>query len=62
MTKQPIKVIPRTAQKLDPLSRINFAKVYTVEHNVRVMPVGEVDQDSKHLLVAYWINEMTGEK
>jgi hypothetical protein len=58
MTKKPIRVNPVTAQRLDPLSRINFAKVYTVEHNVRVMPVGQVAEESKYLLVAYWIHEM----
>ena len=61
MTKNPIKVLPTTPdQKLDPLSRINFAKVYTVEHNVRVMPVGQVSPGSMHLLVTYWQNEMMG--
>ena len=62
MTKKPIKVNPLPTQKLDPLSRINFAKIYTVEHNVRIMPVGQVAEDSKYLLVTYWINEMTGQK
>ncbi|CAG8351116.1 unnamed protein product [Penicillium salamii] len=39
MTKQPLEVEPvRLEQKLDPMSRVNFGKVYTVEHNVKVLP------------------------
>ena len=60
MTKKPIRVNPVTpSQTLDPLSRVNFARVYTVDHNVRIMPVGQVAEESKYLLVTYWINEMT---
>ena len=47
----PIRVKPylRTAA-LDEMSRINFAKVYTVEHNVKVQEFGEVHSDSRHIL------------
>ena len=63
MTKKPIRVNPVTpSQTLDPLSRVNFARVYTVDHNVRIMPVGQVAEDSMHRLVAYWLNEMTRQK
>jgi hypothetical protein len=40
---QSIKVRPQSKQdKLDSLSRINFEKVYTVEHNLKVYDFGEV--------------------
>lgn len=43
MTKKAIKIeIMNPSDKLDPLSRINYAKVYTVEHNVKVLFIGQV--------------------
>ena len=59
MIRVPLKVEPADpSQKLDPLSRVNFAKMYTVEHNVRVMPVGQLSKSSQHLLVGYWMAEV----
>ncbi|PMD23432.1 hypothetical protein NA56DRAFT_71340 [Hyaloscypha hepaticicola] len=43
MTKHPIRVeLFKESQKLDPLSRLNYAKLYTVEHNVKVFFIGRV--------------------
>ena len=37
LTKKPIKVIPSSPRhKLDNFSRLNYAKTYTVEYNVKV--------------------------
>lgn len=59
MTKTPLVVDPaRPDQKLDVKSRINFAKIYTVEHNVKVMEVGQIGQESLHLLETYWKNQV----
>ncbi|KAH9206761.1 hypothetical protein DL95DRAFT_528272 [Leptodontidium sp. 2 PMI_412] len=45
MTKKPIKIDIRLgSEKLDPLSRLNYAKVYTVEHNVKVNFIGQVNR------------------
>lgn len=55
LTKRPIAVdasSPR--QKLDRLSRVNFSKVYTVEHYVKVMDVGVVAARSMPYLISYW--------
>ncbi|KAJ5499337.1 hypothetical protein N7453_008388, partial [Penicillium expansum] len=42
MVKEPLEVDPaRPDQKLDSMSRVNFGKVYTVEHNVKVLPRGQ---------------------
>jgi hypothetical protein len=55
MTKQAISVDPSGPdQKLDQMSRINFGKMYTVEHNVKVMSVGKISEGSRHLLVGYF--------
>lgn len=37
--------------KLDPMSRIDFAKVYTIQHNVKVRSLGKVNRLSLHLLL-----------
>ncbi|OCK85582.1 hypothetical protein K432DRAFT_286426, partial [Lepidopterella palustris CBS 459.81] len=39
----PIRVVPtKIWEKLDPISRVNFQKIYTVEHNVKVSDFGRV--------------------
>ena len=53
MTKAPIKVVPNGPQhKLDSTSRLNYAKVYTVECNVKVWFIGRVHQDWEWYLSA----------
>lgn len=43
-----IQMVPHSPRtKLDKMSRLNYAKVYTVEHNVKVCFIGEVT--GKHL-------------
>jgi hypothetical protein len=59
MTKEPICVDPATPdQKLGRLSRVNFAKIYTVEHNVKVLHVGSVAKQSMHHLRGYFKIEL----
>jgi hypothetical protein len=55
MTKTPIKVVPSDGRhKLDHASRLNYAKVYTVEYNVKVWFIGKIHRDSEgDLIVAY---------
>lgn len=58
MTKEPLEVEPaKPDQKLDPMSRLNFGKVYTVEHNVKVLPVGRIMESSIARFNAYVKNE-----
>lgn len=41
----PIRMDAKIAkEKLDPMSRINYAKPYTVEHNVKVLFIGSVNK------------------
>ena len=48
---RPIRVTSHQKyEKLDPLSRINFYKVYNVEHNVKVYDFGQVHRDSEFWL------------
>ncbi|CAI7571013.1 unnamed protein product [Penicillium glandicola] len=54
MTKEPLEVDPaRPDQKLDCMSRVNFGKVYTVEHNVKVLPVGKIMEASRMRFLEY---------
>ena len=55
IVKEPIAVKPADLdQKLHPKSRINFDKVHSVEHNVKVMHVGKVADKSLHNLSLYY--------
>ncbi|KAE9363767.1 hypothetical protein N431DRAFT_118062 [Stipitochalara longipes BDJ] len=51
LTKRPIKVdINDPSEKLDPLSRLNYAKIYTIEHNVKVYFFGRVAKNCEQEL------------
>jgi len=53
LTKRPIRVKseqPDAEGTLDPLSRLNYGKIYTVEHYVRVLNIGMVHRDSMKIL------------
>ncbi|PQE19803.1 heterokaryon incompatibility protein [Rutstroemia sp. NJR-2017a WRK4] len=49
LTKVPIRVVSQQSSpegELDPKSRLNYSKIYTVEHYVRVLNIGMVHNDS----------------
>lgn len=49
---QPIRILPiNRRQKLDSAARLNYAKLYTIEHNVKVWFIGQVHPKSEHQLV-----------
>ncbi|KAH7385003.1 hypothetical protein BKA64DRAFT_154737 [Cadophora sp. MPI-SDFR-AT-0126] len=52
LTRKPIEIECLAGHKLDPLSRLNYAKTYTVEHNVKVCFIGKVANRSERYLVA----------
>ncbi|KAL8905122.1 MAG: hypothetical protein Q9207_002823 [Kuettlingeria erythrocarpa] len=55
MNKTPIRVIPsRADEKLDPVSRVNMGKMFTVEWNTKVKDIGLLDKSSLVRLLAYW--------
>lgn len=46
--KNPIRVVPESRRvKLAPESRVNYSKLYTVEHNVKVCFIGKIALDSE---------------
>jgi len=55
IVKEPLEVRPDSKrEKLHPLSRINFSKVYTVEHNVKVKSIGRISKKSMPNFRVYW--------
>ncbi|KAF9887905.1 hypothetical protein FE257_009427 [Aspergillus nanangensis] len=54
LTKEPLEVRPISPdQKLNHMSRLNFGKLYTVEHNVKVREVGKITERSLAKFVDY---------
>ena len=48
---EPIRVVSKhKTEELDHMSRINFVRLYTVEHNTKVKEFGWVHRDYEHLL------------
>ncbi|CZR67204.1 uncharacterized protein PAC_17103 [Phialocephala subalpina] len=55
LTKKPLKIVTKNPRhKLADTSRLNYAKTYTVEYNVKVWFIGNVDKDSMwHLITDF---------
>ncbi|GAQ12256.1 hypothetical protein ALT_9577 [Aspergillus lentulus] len=57
MTKEPLEVEPaRPNERLDEMSRLNFGKVYRVEHNAKVRHVGMISWTSMVKFRGYYNN------
>jgi hypothetical protein len=55
ISKTPLQVDPTAPdQKLHARSRINFAKIYVVEHGVKVLPIGKMSPSSMPLFIGYF--------
>ncbi|KAK5732041.1 hypothetical protein LTR17_010877 [Elasticomyces elasticus] len=53
MQTQAIRVVPDgMTEKLDPMSRLDYARVYTVQHNIKVVPIGWVHPESMDALTS----------
>ncbi|KAH9213681.1 hypothetical protein DL95DRAFT_524341 [Leptodontidium sp. 2 PMI_412] len=62
LSLKPIKLKAKSPRhKLKPQSRINYAKIYTVEHNVKVLFIGEVSKSSRRTFMTdfdqVWANK-----
>lgn len=52
LSRRPIGVQPDSdSETLDAMSRLNYAKIYTVEHNVKVLRVGRVAKEYQKTLI-----------
>lgn len=55
MNKDPLRVeLVDNSQKLDPRSRVDFGKPFSIQHNVKVKEVGVLAQQDMHKLIGYW--------
>ncbi|KAL4788603.1 hypothetical protein BJX76DRAFT_353049 [Aspergillus varians] len=60
MPKEPIGVDTyRPDESLDPKSMINFGRIYTVEHNVMISPIGTISEESMPRFLEYSREELT---
>jgi len=51
-----IRVVPKDRRdKLDAMSRINYQKIYTVEHNAKVYDFGDVHKNDLHKFYTQWM-------
>jgi hypothetical protein len=56
-TSLPI-IVENENETIDPMSRLNFGRVYTVEHNIKVAKVGRIGQDHIKLLDDYFLESI----
>ncbi|KAL4986564.1 hypothetical protein BDW68DRAFT_178686 [Aspergillus falconensis] len=60
MVKRPLPVVLATEeQPFDPMSRLNFGKIYTVEHNVMIMPIGRIAPEAMETFTRYALEELS---
>lgn len=59
LRKNPFAIIIEDSKEtIDPLTRINFSKIYTVEHNVKALKIGRIPDTD--LLRKYFIESVAG--
>lgn len=57
MLKDPLRVnLSSQDDKLDPTSRLNLGRVHSIDHNVKVKKIGDVDKRSLPKLLTYHQN------
>lgn len=48
LLKRPVRAVTeQKSERLRPESRVNYSKIYTVEHNVKVVFIGKIHKDSE---------------
>ena len=62
MTKRPIAVDMYSNHTLADTSRIHFGKTYTIEWNVKVMPMGKIARQSEQDFEGYFVAEFLNEE
>lgn len=56
LTKSPIRIKTEDASiSIDPMARINFGKVYTVEYNLKVRKIGRIISESIRQMEDYFV-------
>jgi hypothetical protein len=63
LSKSPFACTPaRPEEELHSSSRINFARVYTIEHNMKVLNVGKIVQAHLRRLETYFLQTMSSNR
>jgi hypothetical protein len=61
LTKAPFPIkVEEAREYIDPTSRINFGRLYTVEHNIKVLKVGRIPNEHLPRLDEYFVNSIVG--
>jgi len=61
MTKQPFPIIIEDSEeRINPMSRLNFGQVYTVQHNLKVLRIGRIPDGRLALLNQYFLETIAG--
>jgi hypothetical protein len=56
MTKQPFPIIIEDPkERIDPMSRLNFGQVHTIQHNLKVLRMGRIPDEYLSLLNKYFL-------
>jgi hypothetical protein len=59
LNKEPFPIlVEEPTETIDPKSRINFGRVYTVEHNIKVLKVGRIPDEHLPRLDQYFIGRI----
>ena len=56
-----LHVILENESTIDPLARINFSKIYTVEQNVKVRSIGRIAPEDIPELRRHWVGFLEGQ-
>lgn len=61
MSKEPFPIkVEDPKEIIHPKSRLNFGRVYTVEHNIKVLKVGRIPDEHLARLDRYFVERIAG--
>ena len=61
MSKEPFPIkVEDPRETIHPKSRLNFGRVYTVEHNIKVLKVGRIPDEHLARLDRYFVERIAG--
>ena len=58
---RPIRVKTRSGRSLDKMARVNFGKSYPIEHNIKVMEIGDVIDKENRVKLRHQFRQLQAE-
>jgi hypothetical protein len=55
-------IVEEQSENIDPMSRLDFSRVYTVEHNVKVLKIGRISPEHHERLERYFVDSLVPSK